>query len=81
MRDIFLILENDYRIALGHADVIIDSVIATPEQAGYLQVEAGAPLLHIERLTHARDGAPLEFDHLYFRGDTFRYQARVERDG
>jgi GntR family transcriptional regulator len=38
-------------MALGHADLIIDSILATPEQAGLLQVEAGAPLLHIERLT------------------------------
>lgn len=79
-RDIFLIIENDYRIALGHADLVIDAQIASVEQAELLQVDAGAALLHIERLTHGRDGVPLEFDRLLLRGDTFRYQARVERD-
>lgn len=78
-RDIFLILENDYSIALGHADVAIDALGASPEQGALLQVPAGAPLLHIERMTFARDATPLEFDHLYYRGDAFRYQGRIER--
>lgn len=79
-RDIFLILENDYRIPLGHADLAIDAIAATPEQGALLKVAAGAPLLHIERLTYGKDGQPLEFDHLYYRGDAFSYQARIERD-
>jgi GntR family transcriptional regulator len=78
-RDIFLILENDYGIALGHADLSIDAVIADAETAACLHVAAGAPLLYLERLTHERDGAPVELDYVYYRGDNFRYRLRVER--
>jgi len=79
-RDIFLIIENDYGIPLGHAELSIDAMAAEPEQAELLQIAPGAPILHIERLTHAKDGAPLEFDYVYYRGDAFRYRVRVERD-
>lgn len=78
-RDIFLILENDYGIALGHADLAIDAVTADPQQAASLRVASGAPLLHLERLTHERGGAPVELDYVYYRGDNFRYRLRIER--
>lgn len=78
-RDIFLILENDYGVALGHADLSIDAVIADAQTAACLRVAAGAPLLYLERLTHDRDGAPVELDYVYYRGDNFRYRLRVER--
>lgn len=79
-RDIFLILENDYGIALGHAELSINAVIADAPTAALLQVAAGAPLLYLERLTHDRAGAPVELDYVYYRGDNFRYRLRVERD-
>ncbi|HJE34061.1 MAG TPA: GntR family transcriptional regulator, partial [Pseudomonas aeruginosa] len=67
-RDIFLILENDCGIPLGHADL-----------TRALAVEEGAPIMRIERLTHAADGAPLDFEYLYYRGDAFQYRLRIDR--
>ena len=58
VRDIFGILEADCGSPLGHADLVIDALLADAEQAALLGVEAGAPLLHIERLTHGADGRP-----------------------
>jgi GntR family transcriptional regulator len=78
-RDLFLILENDYGIALGHADLCINAVNADAVVAGHLGVDKGAPLLHIERLACSKDGTPVEFDYVYYRGDTFRYRLRIER--
>lgn len=78
-RDIFLILENDCGLALGHAELAIDAVPATAEQAATLQVPAGTPLLRIERLTHDRAGRPVDYEFLYFRCDTFQYRLRADR--
>lgn len=82
-RDIFLILENDYGIALGHADLRIDAVLADSALAEALRVQEGAAILRIERLTHSvgADGAchPLDFEYLYFRGDSFQYRLQVAR--
>jgi GntR family transcriptional regulator len=78
-RDIFLILENDYRIPLGHADLQIEAVSADDALAHALQVPAGTALLRLERLTHTEDGIPLDFEYLYIRGDAFQYRLRIAR--
>lgn len=78
-RDIFLILENDCGVPLGHADLAIDAVLAGPDEAAALNVAQGAPLLRIERLTHDREGHPIDYEFLYFRADSFQYRLRVDR--
>ncbi|WP_457418081.1 GntR family transcriptional regulator [Roseateles sp. P5_E7] len=79
VRDIFGILEADCAAPLGHADLVMDARLASADQAALLGVEPGAPLLHIERLTHGRDGRPLDYEHLYCRADNFQYRLRLQR--
>ena len=71
-RDVFLILENDYGIALGEAELQIEAMLADEYVARQLQVEEGAPVLRIERLTMTAEGRPIDFEYLYYRGDAFR---------
>jgi GntR family transcriptional regulator len=78
-RDIFTILENDYGIALGRADLSISTMAATAPLTEYLRIEAGAPILYLERLTHSREGAVIEFDRIYYRGDSFSYRLSITR--
>ncbi|MEM5310699.1 GntR family transcriptional regulator [Paraburkholderia sp. JHI869] len=78
-RDIFLILENDCGVPLGHADVSIDAILADDDIARALRVEDGSPVLRIERLTLDASGNPLDYEYLYFRGDAFQYRLRVDR--
>jgi len=78
-RDIFLILENDLATPLGHADIAIDALPAPPDIARHLQLAPHTPVLHIERLTHDRDGRPVDHEHLYCRSDTFQYRLRLQR--
>lgn len=83
-RDIFLILETDYGIRLGYADVRIDAItadatLADEDLAAALHVEPGAALLRIERLTWSADGVPLDFEYLYVRGEAFQYALRLPR--
>lgn len=78
-RDVFVILENDYGLALGHADLQIGSTLADERLALQLRIEEGAPVLVIERLTHAADGTPIDYEHLFYRGDAFQYKVRVDR--
>jgi GntR family transcriptional regulator len=78
-RDIFQILENDFAIALGHADLGIDATVADATLAQQLEVAVGAPLLYLERMTYTREGEPLELDYIHYRGDRFRYQLRIDR--
>lgn len=79
-RDIFLILENDYGLALGQAELHIEAMLADTALAHFLKVEESAPVLRIERLTYTSEGKPLDFEYLYYRGDAFQYQLRIERE-
>lgn len=78
-RDIFVIIENDYAIPLGHADLAVDAIAADTVLAKQLEVAAGSPILRCERLTWSKAGQPIDFEYLYYRGDAFRYQLRAER--
>lgn len=78
-RDIFLILENDCQINLGHAELAIDAVLAESELTRALQIEEGSPIMRIERLTHSAEGEPIDFEYLYYRGDAFQYRLRIDR--
>jgi GntR family transcriptional regulator len=78
--DVFTIMENNFQLALGHADLQISATIVEESMARRLRVEEGAPVLFIERVIHTRDGAPLEYEQLYYRGDAFQFKVRVDRN-
>ncbi len=78
-RDIFLILENDLNIALGHATIAIDAILADRQLAQTLRIQENTPIMRIERLTHTEQGSPLDFEYLYYRGDAFQYRLRIDR--
>ncbi len=77
-RDVFSILENNFQIPLGHADLQINSTILEDESlAALLRVDLGSPILYIERTIYTARGEPLEFEKLYYRGDAFQFKVRV----
>lgn len=78
-RDIFDILENDYVLPLGAADVVIDATIADEKMSSLLGVEVGSPILRIERLTYTSDELPIDYEYLYYIGDAYQYRLHVER--
>ena len=77
-RDVFVILENDLGQHLTHADVQIEAISADEFLSRQLRIAEAAPLLRIERLTHAGD-TPIDFEFLYYRGDAFQYRLRIDR--
>lgn len=77
--DIFPMLENFFGIPLGSADIGLDAVLADDETHELLGVKTGEAILRVERLTHDRGGRPIDFEYLCYRGDSFKYQFRVER--
>ena len=78
-RDVFLILENDVGLALTHAELKIEAVLADETLSSLLRVPEGSPVLRIERLTFCADRRPVDFEYLYYRGDAFQYRLSIER--
>ncbi len=79
-RDIFTILENEIGLSLGHSDLQIGTALADEALGQQLRLESGSPILVIERTTYSSDEAPIDFEHLYYRGDSFQYHIRVNRN-
>jgi GntR family transcriptional regulator len=77
--DVFTLLENELETGLGFADLVIEAVPASDEQAGYLDVREGDSILRIKRLTHDDCGRPVDFEYLYARLDTFQFRVRSAR--
>ena len=77
--DIFPLLENLFGVALGGADISLDAILADEEAQQYLKLKTGEAILRVERLTHNRDGRPVDFEYLCYRGDSFKYQFRIDR--
>lgn len=78
-RDIFDILENDYALALGAAELVIDATVSDENLSRQLSIEEGSPILRIERMTRTVDGRPIDYEHLFYIGDAYQYRLRVER--
>lgn len=78
-RDVLAVLSQDLGLALGHAEVTLAAVSATPVLAEELGVATGHPLLRLERTTHTLGGEPVEHELRYCRTDRSRWALRMNR--
>ncbi|MEJ7743729.1 MAG: GntR family transcriptional regulator [Nocardioidaceae bacterium] len=76
----YSIIENDYAIPVGEADLVLEATEPGERIARHLDMEANAPIMRIERTTFSRDNSkPLLFEYLYYRGDRMRYRLHLSR--
>lgn len=78
-QDVFPMLENEFGISLGHADLKVEAILANEGLAQHLNVDVGSSILRIQRLVFSKAGDPVDFELLSYRGDAFQYQLRVDR--
>ncbi|GGC14167.1 transcriptional regulator [Oxalicibacterium flavum] len=78
-KDLFSLLENELGQRLHSADVEIDATAADEEIGRRLKVQAGSPILRIERLTYASEDRPLVFEYIHYRAESFKYKLKVLR--
>ncbi len=70
-------LREDYGIRLSEVEDTVETKLAGPEEVRLLDVEMGAPMLLVHRLGLDPDGRPVEWTESVFRGDRFRFVARM----
>ncbi len=61
----------------ARAEAVIEAVPADEEQAGILAVAVGDPLLRLSQITVREDGHPIEIGVLVYRGDRYRFHAKL----
>lgn len=65
------ILQRQYGVRLARAEQTIQAIAADEEMAELLDVDQGAPLLYIERVSYSDYDVPVEHLRLYHRGDRY----------
>ena len=76
---IYHILETQYQIPVVSGTFVIEAGKATTELAKALQVEQGAPLLIIQRVSYTEGREPIYFQRRYYRADRVRYRVELDR--
>jgi GntR family transcriptional regulator len=74
---LYALMAKRYDHAPHTATEVLEPVIASPAQAGLLHVDAGSPLMRIERTTFTASGVAVEFARDVFRADRTRITLRA----
>jgi GntR family transcriptional regulator len=75
------LLAGEYGVRLRRGEASIDTMPASPREAGPLEVDTGSPMLVVRRLSFDTDGVPVELGTTWFRGDRITLVAHLEMPG
>jgi GntR family transcriptional regulator len=78
-RSLYETLATAYDVHLGEAEETIETVLATPDDAGLLGVDVGLPLLLLSRHAFDTAGEPVEWAESLYRGDRYKFITRRSR--
>lgn len=73
------VLRSHYGIDLVMAEETFEPVMPTPEEVELLNLPSVMPLLLMKGVIYSRDGIPVEYFSLKFRGDEAKFSVRVLR--
>jgi GntR family transcriptional regulator len=76
---IYRILQEKFHLIPTEADETLEVTVATPQEAVLLQIDPGSPLLLSERTTYSQYRRVIEFVKIVYRGDRYRYYAKLTR--
>jgi GntR family transcriptional regulator len=76
---VYRILREKIHLIPTEADETLEVTSATPREASLLQVEPGSPLLLSERVTYSQYRHVIEYVRILYRGDRYRYFAKLTR--
>lgn len=71
---LYAFFESEYGVSMVRADEKIKAVSATPDQSALLNVEPGAPLLRVERVSYTYGDRPMEVRRGLYVTDSFHYK-------
>jgi GntR family transcriptional regulator len=74
-------LAEAYDIHITAAEDDVETALASPLEAELLRVDVGLPLLLVHRTAWNEHGDAVEWTRSVFRGDRFRFRARIGKDG
>ena len=74
---LYQVLRDHFGVELGHADQTIETALASPEEADLLGSDTGLPMLLLTRHSFDTGGRPVEWVRSVYRGDRYKFVARL----
>ena len=74
VESLYAVLENEYRVALTHAEQVLEAAVGDADESALLEVTPPTAVMRMQRLTVDSDGAPVEFVLSTYRGDRYKFR-------
>jgi GntR family transcriptional regulator, N-acetylglucosamine utilization regulator len=78
---LYALLREEFKIIPSTAIQECEAALARPHERALLHLQRGAPVLKIQRTTFDGDQRPFEYVQSIYRGDRYRFVARLVREG
>jgi GntR family transcriptional regulator len=78
---LYTALAEVYDVHLAEAEETIETSLATPREAALLGTDVGLPMLMLSRHSRDTEGEPVEWVRSVYRGDRYKFVARLQRPG
>lgn len=75
---LYQVLRERFGVQLGYAEQTIETALASPEEAELLGADVGLPMLLLSRHSFDSDGNPVEWVRSLYRGDRYKFVARLD---
>ncbi len=76
---LYACLGEMYDVHLAEAEETIETALATPREASLLGTDVGLPMLLLSRHSFDAEGQPVEWVKSVYRGDRYKFVARLQR--
>lgn len=71
---LYYLLERKYGYVLSRAEETLEPILADKYTAKLLRVPVGTPLLLVEGVVYLKNGTPIEWLQIRYRGDRYKFQ-------
>lgn len=78
-QSLYAYIESQLFLNIDRASQIIESSIASPNEAKLLNISKGAPVMLIQRNTFLKDGTPVELVKSVYRADRYKFMIQLNR--
>lgn len=79
-QSIYAYMENKLNLEIDNGSQMIEASIANQMEAQFLNIQAGAPILLIQRNTFLQDGTPVELVKSSYRADRYKFMIQMKRE-
>lgn len=76
---LYVLLQTKFNLIPTEAEETLEATLASSEEAAMLETPEGSPLLLTSRILWSQNRRPIEYAKILYRGDRYRYVARLTR--